>query len=105
MLDQQGEREAARKRHRSIALPPLNSDSTLSEETAHPTVYQYLSQLSVDIRLTELIKFTVDVVVQIQLTKVIFYSLGWISPESTVLIQLLGDFLFTGLEFQLSQQS
>ena len=45
---------------------------TLSEETAHPTVYQHHSQLSVDIQAIRLIKFREDLGVQIQLTQVIF---------------------------------
>ncbi len=36
--------------------------STLSEETAHPTVYYHLSQLSVDVQLSGLSKFREDYV-------------------------------------------
>ena len=53
--------------------------STLSEEIAHPTVYHHLSQLSVNIQLNGLIKFREDSGVQMQLTKLIFHSLSWIS--------------------------
>ncbi len=43
---------------------------------------------SVDIQLNGLIKFREDPSVQVQLTQVISRSLGWISPEPTVLKQL-----------------
>ena len=60
---------------------------TLSEETAHPTVYHHLSQLSVDVQLNALIKCREDSGVQIQLNQVIFHSLCWVSPESATLRQ------------------
>ena len=60
---------------------------TLSEETAHPTVYHHLSQLSVDIQLNGLIKCREDLGVQMQLTHVIFRSLSWISLEPEALRQ------------------
>ena len=60
----------------------------LSEEIAHPTVYHHLSQLSVDIQLSGLIKGRENSGVQVPLTQAISYSLGWISPESTELMQL-----------------
>ncbi len=57
-----------------------NSSATLSEEIDHPTVhvYHHLSQLSVDIQTSGLIKCREDSGVQMQLTKVISHSLGWI---------------------------
>ncbi len=48
--------------------------STLSEESAHPTVYNHLSQLSVDIQLSGLIKFEEVSGVKMQLAQVIFRS-------------------------------
>ena len=56
-------------------------------EIAHPScISSSHHQLSVDIRLSGLIKFREDPGVEMQLTQVIFCSLGWISPESAVLI-------------------
>ena len=49
---------------------------TLSEETAHPTVYHHLSQFSVDIQLSGLIKYREDSGVLMQLMQVIFHSLS-----------------------------
>ncbi len=51
---------------------------TLSEKIAHPTVYNHLSQLSVDIQLNGLIKCRENSGVQMKLTEVIFRSLSWI---------------------------
>ncbi len=70
---------------------------TLSEEIAHPTVYDHLSQLSVDIQLSGLIKCREDLGVQMQLTPVIFSSLGRVSLESTVLM-LLTHVIFCSLD-------
>ena len=50
---------------------------TLSEEIAHPTVYHHLSQCSVDIQLSGMIKCRENPGVQMQLTQVISHSLGW----------------------------
>ena len=80
--------------------PPVNNDHSLgavflsernvnelSEETAHPTVYHHLSQLSVDIQLSGLIKCSQDSRVLRQLTQVVFRSLSWISHESAAIRQ------------------
>ncbi len=64
----------------------MSHQYTLSEETAHPTVYHHLSQLSVDIQLRGVIKCSEDSGVIVQLTQVVFRSLRWISPESAALI-------------------
>ena len=58
--------------------------SALSEETAHPTVYDHLSQVSVDNQLSGLAKCREDSGVQMPLSQVIFCSLAWIylSPLS-----------------------
>ncbi len=58
----------------------------LSEEIAHPTVYHHLSQVSVDNQLSGLTKCRENSGVQMKLSRVIFCSLGWISPESTILV-------------------
>ena len=70
-----------------LANLECNLKTTLSEETAHPIVYHYSTHLSVDIQLNGLIKCREDLGVQMQLTQVIFCSLGWISPESAALRQ------------------
>ncbi len=59
---------------------------TLSEEIANPTVYHHLRQVSVDNQLSGLTKCKEDSCVQMKRSQVIFCSLGWISPESTVLV-------------------
>ena len=53
----------------------LKECHTLSEETAHPTVYHHLSQLSFDIQWNGLIKCSEDSGLLMQLTHVIFCSL------------------------------
>ncbi len=50
----------------------------LSEETAHSTVYHHLSQLSVEIQVSGLIKFREESGVQIQLTDSLFTGLDGI---------------------------
>ncbi len=55
---------------------------------AHSTVYHHLSQLSVDIQLTRLIKLSEGSGVQMQMTQAIFHSLDGMSPEATFLMQL-----------------
>ena len=45
------------------------------EETAHPTAYHHLNQLSVNIRLSGLVKFRKDSGVRMQQTRVTFRSL------------------------------
>ena len=55
---------------------------TLSEETAQPTVYHHLSQISVDMQLSGLIKCREGTGVLMQVTQLIFCPLSWVLPES-----------------------
>ncbi len=55
---------------------------TLSEETAQPTVYHHLSQMSVDVQLNGLIKYWEDSSFLMQVTQLIFRPLSWVLPES-----------------------
>ncbi len=55
---------------------------TLSEETAQPIVYHQLSQVSVDMQLSGLIKCREDSDVLMQMTQLIFRPLSWVLPES-----------------------
>ncbi len=54
----------------------------LSEETAQPTVYHHLSQVSVDMQLSGLIKCREDSGVLLQVTQLYFRPLSWVLPES-----------------------
>ncbi len=47
-------------------------NTTLSQETPHLTVNHHLSNLSPDIQLSELVKFSEDSSVQMQLTRLTF---------------------------------
>ncbi len=53
----------------------------LSEETAQPTVYHHLSQVSVDMQLSGLVKCREDTGVLMQVTQLIFRPLSWVLPE------------------------
>ena len=64
----------------------ITTCNTLSEETAHPTVY--LRQLSANIQVNGLSRFGEGSGVQKKLAQIIFCSPHWMSPGSTVLIQL-----------------
>ena len=55
---------------------------TLLEETAQLTVYHHLSQFSVDMQLSRLIKCREDTGVLMQVTQLIFRPLSWVLPES-----------------------
>ncbi len=82
--------EALVRAYATLQVPnmePMCYLCALSEETAHPTVYHHLSQLSVDIQLSGLIKCREDSGLLIQLIQVIFRSLSWISHESAAIIQ------------------
>ncbi len=83
-------------------------EATLSEETAQPTVYHHLSQLSVDIQSSGLIKCREDSSVQRQLTQVIFRSLS--CPAGYTCVSCIktvdsGDIKLNDLECQLSPLS
>ncbi len=54
---------------------------TLSKETAQPTVYHNLSQVSVDMQFSGLIKCREDTVLM-QVTQLIFRPLSWVLPDS-----------------------
>ncbi len=56
-------------------------DLTLSEETAQPTVYHHLSQVSVDMQLSGMIKCRENSGVLMQVTLLIFRTLSWVLPE------------------------
>ncbi len=58
--------------------------ATLSEEVAHPTVYNHPSQVSVDNQLSGLAKCREDSGVQMPLSQVVFCSLAliYLSPLS-----------------------
>ncbi len=58
------------------------SGATLSEETAQPTVYHHLSQVSVDNQLSGLIKCRENSGVLMKVTQLIFRPLSWLLPES-----------------------
>ena len=68
-----------------LQLSTFQINHALSEDIAHPTVYHHLSQLSVDIQLSGMIKCREKPGVQTLLTQIISHSLGWISHEATVL--------------------
>ncbi len=59
-------------------------ESTRSEEIAHPTVYNHLTQVSVDNQMSGLAKCREDSDGQMPLRQVVFCSLAWIylSPLS-----------------------
>ncbi len=63
-------------------LSNLSAFLALSEETAQPTVYHHLSQVSVDMQLSGLIKCKEDSGVPMQVTQLIFRPLSWVLPES-----------------------
>ncbi len=68
-----------------VGIPiPFFRSIALSEEIAHPTVYNHLSQVSVDNQLSGLVKCSEDSGVQMPLSQVVFCSLAWIylSPLS-----------------------
>ncbi len=54
----------------------------LSEETAQPIVYHNLSQVSLDMQLSGLIKCREDSGVLMQVTQLILPPLSWLLPES-----------------------
>ncbi len=79
---------------------------TLSEETAQPTVYHHLSQASVDMQLSGLIKCREDSGVLMQVTQLIFHPLSWVLPESSRIKTVgSGDIQLNELECQLSPLS
>ena len=63
-------------------LEVFDRESALSEETAQPTVYHHLIQVSVDMQLSGLIKSREDTGVLMQVNQLIFRQLSWVLPES-----------------------